>query len=34
MSYEDFFAPVYILNAMDRSVKSGLEEVITYENTV
>ncbi len=34
ISYEDFFAPVYILNAMDRSVKSGVEEVITYENTV
>lgn len=27
-SYEEFFAPVYILNAIDRSIKSGKEELI------
>ena len=27
-SYEDFFAPVYILNAIERSLKSGKEEVV------
>ena len=27
-SYEDFFAPVYIMNAIDRAIKSGEEEVI------
>lgn len=27
-SYEDFFAPVYILNAIDRSIKSGKEEPV------
>lgn len=28
LSYEDFFAPVYILNAIDRALKSGKEEKI------
>lgn len=27
-SYEDFFAPVYILNAIERSMKSGKEEIV------
>jgi len=27
-SYKEFFAPVYIMNAIDRAVKSGEEEVI------
>lgn len=27
-SYEEFFAPVYIMNAIDRAIKSGEEEVI------
>ena len=27
-SYEEFFTPVYIMNAIDRAVKSGEEEVI------
>ena len=27
-SYRDFFAPVYILNAIDRSLKSGKEEAV------
>ena len=27
-SYEEFFAPVYVLNAIDRSIKSGKEELI------
>ncbi|WP_275564660.1 Gfo/Idh/MocA family protein [Acetatifactor aquisgranensis] len=30
MSYEDFFAPVYILNAIHRSVQSGKEEAISF----
>ena len=29
-SYEDFFAPVYILNAIDRAVRSGEEETILW----
>ena len=29
-SYEDFFAPVYIHNAIERSIASGKEEVIRY----
>ena len=29
-SYEDFFAPVYVQNAIARSIQSGKEEVITY----
>lgn len=28
MSYEDFFAPVYVLNAIARSLESGKEEMI------
>ena len=28
LNYEDFFAPVYIMNAIDRAIKSGEEEVI------
>ena len=31
LSYDDFFAPVYILNAIDRALKSGKEEKINYE---
>lgn len=31
-SYIDFFAPVYILNAIDRSLKSGKEEKINRYN--
>lgn len=27
-SYEEFFAPVYIINAIDRSLKSGREELV------
>lgn len=27
-SYEDFFAPVYVLNALDRALKSGCEEAV------
>ncbi|MBR3762666.1 MAG: Gfo/Idh/MocA family oxidoreductase [Lachnospiraceae bacterium] len=27
-SYEEFFVPVYIMNAIDRAIKSGKEEVI------
>lgn len=27
-SYEDFIAPVYIINAIDRSLKNGTEEII------
>ena len=31
-SYEDFFAPVYILNAINRAIESGLEEKVNrYE---
>ncbi|MBR4058276.1 MAG: Gfo/Idh/MocA family oxidoreductase [Lachnospiraceae bacterium] len=31
-SYKDFFAPVYVLNAINRSLKSGLEEYVNkYE---
>lgn len=30
MSYEDVFAPVYVLNAMYRSMESGKEEKINY----
>ena len=31
-SYEDFFAPVYILNALNRAIESGLEEKVNrYE---
>lgn len=29
-SYADFFAPVYILNAINRSLKSGKEETINF----
>jgi hypothetical protein len=29
-SYEDFFAPVFILNAIERSAKSGKEETIEW----
>ncbi len=29
-SYEDFFAPAYILNAIDRAVRSGEEEAILW----
>lgn len=29
-TYEDIFAPVYVLNAMYRSMESGKEEIITY----
>ncbi len=29
-SYDEFFSPVYILNAIDRSLKSGKEEKINY----
>ena len=28
MSYEDFIAPVFILNAIERSIKSGMEEPV------
>ena len=28
MPYEDFIAPVFIMNAIDRSLKSGKEEKI------
>lgn len=31
-SYEDFFAPVYILSAIDRALKSGKEETINFLN--
>ena len=31
-SYEDFFAPVYLLNALDRAIKSGKEEVVNSFN--
>ena len=31
-SYEEIFAPVYVINAIDRAIKSGKEEtVIKYE---
>ena len=31
-SYEELFAPVYVINAMDRAIKSGKEEpIIKYE---
>lgn len=29
VSYEDLFAPVYVINAMDRAIKSGKEALIT-----
>ena len=29
-SYEDIFAPVYVLNAMYRSMESGKEEKVNY----
>ena len=29
-SYEDLFAPVYIMNAIDRAIQSGKEEQICY----
>ena len=31
-SYEDFFAPVYLLNALDRAIKSGKEEAVNTFN--
>ena len=32
ISYQDFIAPVFILNAIDRSLTSGEEEIVTsYE---
>ena len=31
MSYEDLFAPVYILNAINRGIESGKVEPITYQ---
>lgn len=31
-SYEEIFAPVYVINAMDRAIKSGKEEpIVKYE---
>lgn len=30
ISYEDFVAPVYVLNAIERAIKSGKEEQISY----
>ena len=29
VSYEDFISPVFIMNAIERSLKSGKEEIIT-----
>lgn len=32
VSYEEFFAPVYVINAFDRAIKSGKEEpIVKYE---
>ena len=32
VSYEELFAPVYVINAMDRAIKSGKEEpIVKYE---
>ena len=31
MSYEDLFAPVYILNAINRGIDSGKVEPIHYQ---
>jgi len=32
VSYEEFFAPVYVMNAMMRSIESGNEEpIVKYE---
>lgn len=33
-SYDDFIAPVFILNAIDRSIKSGKEEKITRQDAI
>ena len=33
-SYEDFFAPVFILNAINRSIESGNEEQINRGVTI
>ncbi len=31
MSFEDFFAPVYVMDAIVRAISSGVEETIKYE---
>jgi len=31
ISYDDFIAPVFVLNAIDRSIKSGKTETVNYE---
>lgn len=33
-SYDDFFAPVYIINALDRSLKSGNEEIVKRDMSI
>ncbi len=33
-SYDDFFAPVYIINALDRSLKSGNEETVKRDVSI